>query len=205
MVDVDQVTNIAIKIGEAQQKADFAIWVAVIAAVGAVAAALVAGYFKLQFNKAQKEHDKQWAYVAKKSSLIDSAIEVGIRMMYNKLILAHYPTNAEAALNLFVLSKDGLVVESQMVVYGSQEMATAFSDFREAILSCPSEQFLSKWSEIYKKGQECLSLCRQSLGVAVTESFKQFQSGLQQPPSKEQTPVSAATTMGSITLTQRNP
>ena len=199
-MNAEQITNIAIKIGEAQQKADFALWCALIAAASAIVAAFVAGYFKLQLNRAQKEHDKQWAFIAKRSDIIDRAIEVGLRMMFNKLLLAQY-NYAEAPTNLFLLNKDGLAIESQMVVYGSLEVAAAFAEFRETIMACPPEKVLERWDEMYKKGQDVLYLCRQNLGIDVTESFKDFKKKLQTPPPKQEVPpIVSTTTMGTISI-----
>ncbi len=123
--------------------------------------------------------------------------------MFNKLLLAYYPNHAEAPSNLFLLSKDGLSIESQMVVYGSREIAEAFSSFRGIILNCPNDQFLQKWDEIYGKGQEYLLLCRETLGTDIGESYHEFQRKLQPPPPKEQVPaIVKASTMGSVTQSQ---
>jgi hypothetical protein len=199
-MNTEQITNIAIKIGEISQKADFTLLAAVIAAAGAVIAAVVTGYVAWKANKAEKEHQKQWAYLGKKSALIDSAIDVAVKMMFNKLALVYY-RYPQAYDNLFILQKEGLVIESQLVVYGSADVAAAFSDFTEQVISCPNEQFVGKWGELYKKGQEYLELCRVSLGVNVTEPYKKFAERLAQPPAREDAQTAqivAANTMGGV-------
>jgi len=199
-MNAEQITNIAIKIGELQQKTNTALWVAVISAGGAIVAAVIAGRLNGRLQVLQQEHQKQWAFINKRTSLIDSAVEISIRMMFNKLLLAYYPAHAEAPINLFVLSKDALSIESQMVVYGSLEIAEAFADSRESILGCPNDQFLKRWDEIYKKGQNYLLLCRKTLGTDIGEPYKEFQRKLQTPPPREQVPtVVTANTMGGLT------
>ena len=199
-MNTEQITNIAIKIGEISQKADFTLLAAVIAAVGAVCASAITGYVAWKASGAEKEHQKQWAYLGKKSTLVDSAIDVAVKLMFNKLALAYYNYN-QAYDNLFILHKEALVIESQFIVYGSPDLAEAFADFRERVVSCPNEQFIGKWGELYKKGQEYLELCRVSLGVNVTEPYKKFAERLAQPPAREDAQTAqivAANTMGGV-------
>ncbi len=104
-------------------------------------------------------------------------------MMFNKLLIIHH-NNADAAVNFFVLQKDALVIESQLVVYGSLELADAFADFKDIIANTPNDQFLQKWTEIYNKGHECLLKCRKALGSDISENFKEFSRKLTiHPPS----------------------
>jgi len=200
-----QITNIAIKIGELQQQSSsafhqswLAIAVAIIGFFGTVIAASITASLYRKLHQQQKEHEKQWAYIGKRSLLIDQAIEVCSRMMFNKLLVIHH-NNADAAVNLFVLQKDALVIESQLVVYGSLELADAFANFKDTITNTPNDQFLQKWTEIYNKGHECLLKCRKTLGSDISENFKEFSGKLTvQPPSKEELKFLKADTMGGV-------
>ena len=198
-MNTEQITNIAIKVGEAEQKADIAFWVAIISAIAAVGAAIIAGYFKLKLNNANKQHEKQWAYIAKRSQLIDQAIEVLSRMMFNKLLIV-YHNDVLAASNLFVLQKDALVIESQFVVYASQELADACYEFKNLIVNTPNNKFLEQWGDIYKKGNEYLVLCRKYLGGDLSEKFEKFAEKLIESPPIEQVTKITVSTMGGITL-----
>jgi hypothetical protein len=202
----EQITSIAIKVGELSQTANIAIWVAGISALAAIIAAILAGYFKWKLNELDKKHQKQWAYMAKRSQLIDAATEVFPRMLYNKLLIAHN-NNPQAAHNLFELQKDVLVIESQLVVYASQELADAVFEYKNLIVNMPNEEFLKKWGEIYKKGNEYLVLCRKYLGNDVSEKFEDFAKKLIEEPVVEQsaTLTVSANTMGSVTITPKNP
>lgn len=199
-MDTEQITNIAIKIGEISQKTDSTYLAAVVAAVGAVLASVITGYVAWRASRKEKEHQKQWAYLGKKSALIDSAIDVAVKMMFNKLALVYY-NYQQAYDNLFILHKEALVIESQFIVYGSPDLADAFADFREQVISCPNEQFVGKWDELYKKGQGYLELCRVSLGVNVTEPYQKFADRLGQPPARQDAQTAqivAANTMGGV-------
>lgn len=201
-MNAEQITNIAIKIGEISQKADFTLLAAVIAAIGAVFASAITGYVAWRSSRTEKEHQKQWAYLGKKSTLIDSAIDVAVKMMFNKLALVYYGYG-QARDNLFILHKEALVIESQFIVYGSPDLANAFADFRERVISCPNEQFVGKWDALYKKGQEYLELCRISLGVNVTERYEKFAARLGRPPAREEAQTAKiveANTMGGVSL-----
>ncbi len=202
-MNTEQITNIGIKIGEAGQKADVAIWIAIISAIAAVVAAAIAGYFKFKLNEADKNHQKQWSYITKRRQLIDAATEIFPRILYNKLLMAHGP-NPQAADNLFLLQKDILVIESQLVVYASQELADAVFDYKNLILGTPNDQFFKKWSDIYKKGNEYLVLCRRYLGNDISEKFESFAEKLIKEPLLDQTTavIASTSTMGSITLSE---
>lgn len=198
----EQITNIAIKVGEVGEKANIAFWIAIISAIAAIGAAIIAGYFKLKLNKAEKQHEKQWAYIAKRSQLIDHAIEVFSRMMFNKLLIAHNVDTVQAANNLFLLQKDALVIESQLVVYASHELADACYEFKNLIINTPNNEFIGPWGEIYKKGSEYLSLCRKQLGGNINEKFDQFaQKLIQKPPIEQAESIKVSeNTMGGINL-----
>ena len=58
-MDSNQITNIAIRIGELGTKTSFALIVAFISAVAALASAIIAGIFAWKLNVANKQHEKQ--------------------------------------------------------------------------------------------------------------------------------------------------
>ncbi len=103
-------------------------------------------------------------------------------MLFNKLILAYKKEDNKASENLFLLQKDALVIESQLVVYASPELVDAFYDFKNFIIQIPKEDFLKKWSDVYQKGHKYLLLCRQDLATGITESFKSFEEKLTKEP-----------------------
>jgi hypothetical protein len=199
----DQITNIAIKIGELQQKTDFSLYIAVISALVALVTAGIGAYAGWKLFHLHRQHEKQWAYVQKKSLIIDSAIEVFWRMIFNKLLVIHH-NSIEAGNNLFLLNKDASVLESQMVVYGDLDIAEAMSEFRNVILNTPNDKFLSEWQNILEKGRECLLLGRKNLALNISERFEDFKDKLKashtiQAPTKQETPASVqADTMGSV-------
>lgn len=195
---MEQVTNIAIKIGELGTKVDFTFWVAIISAIAAIGSAAIAGIFAWKLDKVNKEHHKQWSYVAKTSSLIDDAIEIFSRMLFNKILIAYY-NDQQAQQNLFLLQKDLLTIESKMVVYGSLELAEAIANFKNLIVQTPDKEFLLKWEELYKKGHEYLLKCRGSLGTQISESFEEFKNKLVGVPPEGVKGI-VANTMGTITI-----
>jgi len=204
-MDTGQITNIAIKVGELGTKASIAFWVAIISAGAAVFSALIAGFFAWKLNNANKEHEKQWAYVAKTSLLIDNAIEIFSRMLFNKILIVAY-NDPQAQQNLFLLQKDMLTIESQMVVYSpSLELAEALADFKNLIVQTPNEEFLQKWNDIYQKGHKYLLQCRKCLGIQISEKFKEFKEKLVEAPPKEAAEILVkADTMGTISINKRN-
>ena len=180
MVD-QQIINIAIKIGAIEQKANFAFWGAFISAIGAIIAAGVAGYFKWQLSQAQKQHEKQWAFVGKKTLLFDAAIETLVRMLWNKLLITNNMYVELANNNLFLLQKDCMVIESQLFLYGNQALAEAVAAFKEKIiitnLAAPGNQ----WEEIMEEGRRQLFLLKQDLGTSVTEGYEKFKTKMEKP------------------------
>jgi len=179
----EQITNIAIKIGEIGAKANFSFWIAIISAVAALSSALIAGLFAYKLNLVNKQHEKQWAYVAKVSLLIDNGIEIFSRMLFNKLSIVYYK-DINAYQNLFLLQKDILVVESQLVVYGTLDLADAVYSYKNLIIHTPDDKFLEEWQNIYKKGHEMLLLCRKHLGMKISEKFEDFTESLTKIPPK---------------------
>lgn len=180
MID-QQITNIAIKIGEVQQKADFALWGAMIAAAGAIIAAAIAGYFKWQLNQAQKQHEKQWAFIGKKTALFDAAIETLVRMLWNKLLITNNLYVELAGNNLFLLQKDSLAIESQLYLYGNQKLADAVALFKEKIISTDLKAQGNQWAEILDEGRKQLDVLKSDLGTSVTEGYNAFKSKLGKP------------------------
>lgn len=188
-MNAEQITNIAIKIGELGKTANFSLGIALLSGLVSLFCAFIAGYFKWKLNKINEEYQKQWAYISKKSLLIDNGIEVMAKMLFNKLILSYYSSDIQAQQNLFLLQKDALVIRSQLVVYSSLQIVESLLDFENLIVQTPNEKFREKWQEIYNKGNELLLLCRQHLGIAISEKFKEFAKKLieipGQPPPKE--------------------
>ncbi len=180
----NQITNIAIKIGELGAQTSFALRVALISAFAAIISAIIAGLSTWKLNQANKQHEKQWAYVNKVSTLIDSGIETFSRLLFNKLLIAYNIDSLNANQNLFLLQKDILVIESQLVVYGSLELADAVYDLKNKIIQTSPLDFLNRWSEIYQDSHGLLLLCRKELGEKLSEKFKDFAHKLTEiPPS----------------------
>ena len=206
----NQSTNIGILIGQATQKADTAIIAAVVAGIAAIAAAIFTAVITGRFNsriselnrqheqrihdinqvhekrlsEMDKEHQKQWAFIGRRVELIDQAIEVCWRIIFNKLAIVDLSWKP-AYENLFALQKEAWVIESKMVVYSSEEVVDAFSDYRSFITALSPNEVRPKWKDIFERGQKCLHLCRQHLGQEVSEKFEDFTNKFN-PPSKEE-------------------
>ncbi len=187
----NQITNIAIKIGELSAKSSFTLNVAIISAIAAIISAAIAGIFAWKLNLANKQHEKQWAYINKISLLIDNGIEIFTRMLFNKLLIAYNIDITTATQNLFLLQKDALVIESQLVVYGSLEIVHAIYNFKNLITQTPNQDFIKKWGEIYQKGNELLLLCRKELGEKLSEKFTDFARALTETPPTVPSEVNA--------------
>ncbi|NCB47522.1 hypothetical protein EOM81_10965 [bacterium] len=204
-----QIMNIAIKVGELQQQSSSAFhqsWVAITVAglgfLGTVIAACITAALSRRLHQQQKEHEKQWAFINKRSLLIDQAIDVCAKILYNRPLVI-YRNDQAAAANLYVLQKDALVIESQLVVYFKVELAQDFFDFKNLILNTPNDQFLNKWGEIYNKGHEYLLKLRNELGSDVSEKFDDFAKKLASippsiPPSKEDAEYAQASSIGKV-------
>ena len=200
---IEQVTNVAIQIQELSQKTDTTFWVALIGCAGSIFAAIISGFTSHRVKDIEKKQQTQWAYIQRRSLLVDQTIEVCVRMLYNKLLIANNLEVAEASKNLFVLQKEALVIESQFVVYGSSELVNGIHGFVGLILSTPNDQFLAKWGEIYDKGSEYLLICRKELGEGIGQKYKEFEKGIKdlskfQPPTPDQVKMIQANTMGGI-------
>jgi len=182
---------------------EIAIITTIIGAGATVFSALIAGIVTWIISVQKIRHQKQWAYISKRSWLIDNAIEIVTRMMFNKLLITDHDDSV-AHQNLFILQKEALVVESQMVVYADPEIVEAFSEIKELILSTNIQGFRKKWNEINQKGRDCLMVCRKHLGRDISDKFKDFEKRLtSELPAREESLVITASTnsMGSISLT----
>ena len=188
-MNTEQITNISFKIQQLSDKADITLWVAVIGAIASIIAAIVAGIFAYKSNQNNIQHQKQWAYVTKRSLLIDNAIDTMIKMMYTKLLICDH-NSQPAKDNFFSLQKDALLIESQLVVYGAQKIAEAIDDIKTDIIQCPDKDFRNQWTTIYNKGTKYLNECRQYLGRDLGKDFKDFENELttNPPPSIEIVP-----------------
>lgn len=180
-MNADQITNIAIKIQQLGDKANVTLLVAGIGAVAAIVAAVIAGIFAHKSNQANIEHQKQWAYVSKRSQLIDNAIDTIIKMMFNKLLICDHDSQP-AKDNFFALQKDALLIESQLVVYGAQQIADALNDIKTDIIQCPDKEIRNRWTAIYNKGTGYLNECREFMGKDIGKGFKEFESELTVTP-----------------------
>lgn len=196
-MEANQITNIAFKIGEIGARVSISFWVAIISAVASISAALLAGFFAWKLNEANKHHIKQWAYVSKVSLLIDNAIEIFSRMLYNKLLISYF-NDVKASENLFLLQKDILVIESQMAVYGSLEIVESIYNFKNLIVQTPKNDFVNKWGEIYEEGRKYLLLCRKELGNKISEDFKEFTNKLTKVPPKDPNVLAAVSRIGEL-------
>lgn len=221
----NQILNIGIQLGQANQKADTAIIVAVVSGLFAIVAAFVAGYFRWKISEMaqvhekklneinqshekrlsemDKEHEKQWAFVNRKVILIDRAIEVCWKIIFNKLAIADLKWTA-AHENIFLLQKDAWIIESEMAVYASQELVDAFAEYKNYISNISPETIRANWNEIIDKGRNCLMLCRKHLGKDVSEKYEEFAKNLiTSPPLEEE--VKAITvnvnSLGALTAT----
>jgi len=170
----NQITSIAIKVGELGVKYSITFWVAIIGACAAIISAMIAGFFAWKLNLVNKQHEKQWAYVSKVSMLIDNGIDIFARLLFNKLLIAYGIDTQVAKNNLFLLQKDILVVESQLIVYGSLNLGKGVYDFKNSIIQTPDADFVKEWGNIYQKGHDLLLLCRKELGDKLSEKFGDF-------------------------------
>jgi len=152
-----------------------------IAAIGAAIAAGIAGYFKWQLSQTQKQHEKQWAFVGKKTLLFDAAIETLVRMLWNKLLITNNLYVELASNNLFLLQKDSLVIESQLFLYGNQALADAVAIFKEKIIATDLKAPGNQWAEILEEGKKQLNMLKSDLGTSVTEGYRNFKSKLEKP------------------------
>ncbi len=203
-MNVDQITNIAIKIQQLGDKADFTLLVAIIGAIAAIAAAIVAGIFAYKVNQSNTQHQKQWAYINKRSLLIDHAVDTVIKMMYTKLLICDH-NSQPAKDNFFSLQKDALLIESHLIVYGAQKIAEALNDIKTDIVQCPDKEFRNQWASIYSKGTGYLDQCRQFLGNDLGKDYTKFSKELtaSPPPAVEFVPKTVtANTASSLSIQQ---
>jgi hypothetical protein len=200
----NQITSIAIKIGELEIKSSISFWIAIIGALTAIFSAIIAGISAWKLNCANKQHQKQWAYVGKVSTLIDNGIDIFARLLFNKLLIAYNVDVQVANNNLFLLQKDILVIESQLIVYGSLELGDAVYSFKNIIIQTKNEEFISKWDSIYQEGHKLLLLCRTELGEKISEKFEDFAQKLVSVPPKlsEGTPFDAKLISSTKSTTQ---
>ena len=197
-----QLVSIAFQVQNISSKVDFTLIVAWIAAGAAILSAIIAAFAALQVLQFNIEHQKQWAYITKRSQLIDNGVDTIIKMLFTKLSICDYNTQA-AKDNYFALQKDALLIESQLVVYGSQEIADAFYDIKTDILQCPDNEIRQRWEAIYKKGTDYLNVCRKYLGDDLGKDFKAFKRELTDtPPPVGTVPMGVtANTAGGLTIT----
>ena len=150
----------------------------------------------------EKQNIKQSVYIQKTHILIESAIEVLVRMMFNKLLLSYYPKDNQSRTNLFLLQKNAMVIEANLVIYAPPEITDAISDFKAYILSVPEAEFQHKWGEIYNKGSSYLMKCRAVLGIAIDEKFQDFVGKLKTPPEQVDGVVASTNSLGEITFSK---
>lgn len=184
MNNVD-ITNIAIKIGELSAKTSFAIIVAIIGAIASIICAILAGCFKITLDKANQRYQQQWAFIGKKTLLFDAAIEICSRMLWNKLLLAANKLPSLAQDNLFLLDKDCLVVETQLLLYGNQNLADALRAFREKIINTPENKVREEWTNIIDEGRKQICELKKDLYGSLTERYETFASKLKPPDINE--------------------
>lgn len=197
-----QITEIALQIQNIGSKTDFTLVVAAIGAVAAILSAIIAAIFAFKLNQSNIEHQKQWAYVNKRSLLIDNGVDTIIKMLFTKLLLCDHPNTPAARDNYFALQKDALLIESQLVVYGAQEIADALFDIKRDIIQCPDNEIRLRWEAIYNKGTSYLNICRKYLGDDLGKDFKDFKRKLTEtPPPIGTVPMGVtANTAGGVTL-----
>ena len=199
-----QIVSIALQIQNISSKIDFTLIVAGIGAGAAILSAIIAAISALKVLKFNIEHQKQWAYISKRSQLIDNGVDTIIKMLFTKLLICDHDTQA-AKDNYFALQKDALLIESQLVVYGSQEIADAFNDIKIDILQCPDKEIRQRWEAIYKKGTDYLNVCCKYLGDDLGKDFKAFKRELTEtPPPVGTVPMGVtANTAGGLSLSNR--
>jgi hypothetical protein len=176
-----ELTNIAIRVGELSQKTSIAITIAIIGGFAAVISAIIAGIFAKRLNDANKQHEKQWAFIGKKTTLFNSAIEIIARMLWNKVLLGDKILVQEAASNLFLLTKDCLVIEAQLLLYGNEKLSSAIGNIKQSIMSTPNETIREKWNEIITGAIKQIYVLKEDLGASVTEKFTAFSEKLIPP------------------------
>jgi hypothetical protein len=175
------ITNIAIKVGELGTKTSVAILVACVGAVATIISTLIAWNFKKRLDISQKQYSQQWAFIAKKTLLFDTAIETCSRMLWNKLLLSSDQFSNLAKNNLFLLQKDCLVIEAQLLLYGNQELAKALGNIRNKIIMTEDDKFAEKWSEIIESCLKEIYVLKNDLYGAITEQYKAFTEKLKTP------------------------
>lgn len=190
-MDQQQITNIAVMVGNAEAKANFAIWVAIISGIFGIVSAVIAGIFKVRLENFQKQHDKQWAFVGKKTEIFNKAIDVYMRMLWNKLLVSRGNFVHESRMNIFLLQKDSYCLQGEMFVYGGIELARAMSDLEDKIMAIPENTPITSdvWTSVTIECRKTLVSFRNDLGCSVIEKFDNFQKKLQGAENFEDSPA----------------
>ena len=178
------------------------IFTAFLATASTIIAALITGVVTWISNSQKLKHEKQWAYICKRSSIIENAIDVILKMMFTKLLIADHDSK-DAKGNFFTLQKDALFIESQLVLFASLEIAEKFYNFKNKIILIPPQDMRARWEELYKEGGDLIRNCRQYLGNNMNQKFEKFTKELivDKPPQTEEILGSlASTTLGSSTI-----
>jgi hypothetical protein len=159
-----------------------------------IAVAFISGLFVLLskfidwlISSVRLNREKQSYYFNKTCILVENGVEVFLRIIFNKLLIAYKITPVETwKNNIFLLHKDILNIESLLVIYAPQEIIEPFADFRAFILSLKDELAAEKWNEIYSKGSNYLGKIRKSLGITLGKNFKDFMEDLKSGAPKEE-------------------
>jgi len=149
-------------------------------------AVLLSKFIDWFINSTKINHEKQSFYFQRSCFLIDTGIELFLRVMFNKLLISYkIEPLATWKNNIFLLHKDILTVESSLVIYAPQEIIEAFADFRSYLFNLNDESAANEWSNFLNKGSECLGKIRKKLGKALDVSFKDFLKELKSTDPRE--------------------
>ena len=83
--------------------------------------------------------------------------------------------------NLFLLYKDSVVVETQLLLYGNQNLANAFVAAREKIIGTPNDKIIAEWTNIVEECRKQIYELKHDLYGAITEEYKTFAEKLKPP------------------------
>ena len=211
-MDQELASNIVIQIQNLQQQtnatlqqANATYTVAVIAAVAAVVTAFIAGGFVIWQVCYRIDHEKQWFFFQKNVMVLETAIDLCWRMIYNKFILASFPQDQAAAARLFEVHKDVNYYESLMVLYGDHDLAEKLAEIKDMIINTSHDRFIVEWPKLYKKGQEYLYAARKFIGSGLSEKLDEYKKKLETMPAAASPSVQnpqtiQADTMGTIAI-----
>ena len=204
-----QITLIQNDIHTAQTRATITLGVALLGLIGTIVASIIsarasrrtaqiAGEIQKAISVDRTKHEKQWEYFKTQMALVNAAVDVMWRLIFNKLVLCDHGTNVASKNNLFLLEKDAFTIESLLLIYAPESFAAAVAEMRGLILSIPDKDFRKRWDEMYGRGREITLKVRKEMGEGLEKPFEGFVSELKGPPPSAE--ASAAQSMGTLEI-----